>query len=55
MVTLGDHLVVPSELLKGDEIIRNEPVSLFVQRLQNVWEGYQAKFGEVSVVTEEIL
>ena len=33
----GYHPVVPSELLKGDEVIRHKPVSLFVQRLQNTW------------------
>ena len=33
----GYHPVVASELLKGDEVIRNELVSRFVQRLQNVW------------------
>ena len=34
----GYHPVVPSEFLKGDEEIRNELVSLFVQRLHNTWK-----------------
>ena len=33
----GDHLVKPSELLKGDEIVKNKVVSHFVQKLRNVW------------------
>ena len=33
----GYHPVVPSELIKGDEVVRNEAVSVFVQRLRNIW------------------
>ena len=34
----GYHPVVPTELIKGDELMRNENVSNFVQRLSDVWK-----------------
>ena len=33
----GYHPVVPSELLKGDENVRNEAVSHFTNRLRDIW------------------
>ena len=37
----GYHPVVPSELIKGDENVRNEVVLTFVQRLRNIWNVAQ--------------
>ena len=34
----GYHPVIPSELIKGDEVIRNEAVSQFTGRMTDVWE-----------------
>ena len=37
----GYHPVVPSELIKGDEFVRNKFVSNFVQKLRDVWTMVQ--------------